>query len=254
MATPLVCARQRASQFSWRPYTPGQTDDLSTMLLLQKFNLKKHPQVQHRRFPAIKLYAKDLRELASIFSNAHAEVQIQVDNYELDDVSELASITQARVQYFRIRAKDGSAFVSLGPASVELLVSGDSLEDRDLVASFEQFFSTHRQRLLDGRYTEILCDVVLGLASLGLWILFVTRYAYFTLAGRISIWLCASALPCLTMVTHRVRVPHSLLFTRDKADTPSFWSRNRDKILIDFIKVLVGAIVGGVAVYFLGGK
>lgn len=197
-----------------------------------------------KKYKPLKLFKDDLEAIVNIakeYEQSDVEkwqkkIEITAENYQLDNISELEKIKKEVISYFGLNVGFSSLRLQLSKYSLSLEVG----DDNDIlligIATKIDSILQKRQRRFNFVFTYggrlILCYLIVLLCGVLASVFFILKIYYLLLICIIAaIYIVAKAedVPsqCLTII-----MSHS-------AETPNFFKRNKDKILVNTIVAII---------------
>ena len=208
-----------------------------------------------RKLPPIKLYLEDLEYLDSQLRSIPANVTIFTDEYEFENVEELSKTVKEKV----VRKLNIQAITTDG-FTIGLVVAEDSAHlslvganDAKARGVFEQLLTYLRERR-----NSVIMLIVRSAWPIVLLLTSVTIYSGVQHQGHVSPTLLISwiiiCLVCLIVATAINDRSYTTIYLKHRADAPSFWERNWEKILIAVVNLIIGIVLGWLARFLPGPK
>ena len=203
--------------------------------------MKKLPQSQSEDFHAVKLFSDDVKSIVDILREVSDKVEITAGEFSLDSADELSNIPQRSLDRLYVASAEPRVSLDLTGYHCVLRRGENTAETRGTFEKIKELLRARRRRawlLAMSDLTMIILASVFMLSFfaglfLGVPWLLVTSGVVF----------CALLVLVVWMLKWGVR-RQSIVILQNRSETPSFWERNRDPILVRVIPTLVGVIVG----------
>lgn len=212
--------------------------------------MKKKPTSDFQMISNLYIYRDDLEEIYNLLHRYSDSVVFTVDEYELDSADELGQLKKKQAEkvefsiskpYIAIKIKDNGASI----------YAGDN-EDINANAITNKFVTALKKRkrpilfeFMEDNYLKINMVLWLLLAFCLIFHDFYYPYPLYLAAFLFGIFLIASGIVLFPIITKKDKTIVSLSY---KKDSPSFFQRNRDaivvEIIIGIIILVLGAILG----------
>lgn len=213
--------------------------------------MRKLPTSRSEYFRRIELYRKDLEEIHTILCEVSDEVHIGTETHLLDSVSEidqLEGLPFRNLEYLVVDKTNRQSRVHVVITDRAVHLSIWDREDATLLRAFEQI----KQRLLHRRATRLqayinsdtgiaFCLASVGLAPFLYLMRSTTGSTKYVLIGILYFILLVMALAAQRIPVVRRRV---WINFRNKNEVSTFWTRNRDTIIVGTVMVLLGTLIG----------
>jgi hypothetical protein len=206
---------------------------------------RTHPRVVVRRFGPVRIWRDELSEIVAIIQQVHPVSVLEVDEYTCDQVDDLAELEKLRVARFALTSEDGLVSLLLDEDAAHISAVEPDLTTMGMLGEVERIATRHsRSRLFSllrlplmvtttifASVTFVVYGLVLG--PLPNWLLIV-------LAGLVAGPLASSA--------GGGSLAQAILYTRTKAEAPTWLSRNRDALITNVIVsaafLVIGIVIG----------
>jgi hypothetical protein len=212
--------------------------------------MKRLVQSIRKTLPPLTLYLDDIEYFIDRLKDVTPNIVIRTPEYELNDASELSDIKQKLVRDFIITTQDPSITLTLTKSSADLLLAADEPQGRFAIEHIYDYLCQRRANI------RVILPYFMPLPLIVLFFVFlyvnahypdaITKYS--TLLLSIFAFLGGLLLLCSAVGTFLQNNRYSIVFLTHRSDTPSFWQRNWEKLLI---KLIPGAILL-VASFLLG--
>ena len=218
--------------------------------------MKKKETNLYKKLPMLKVYKDDLYEIAEVFQNSakliihngkEVSLEINADDYILDDINELESIGKSKLKSFSIR----TAYMSDCPMFLKLNNTGSYFDLE--YASHMVGLATMSQieRILEKRVKQIdfinskFGATTITLLAIGAIITTVIGTIIAT-NNNLAAVILASLLTWLAIhhtINHINNNQTEIILTKSNENT-GFFDRNRETIYVELIKQSTGIIIG----------
>ncbi|WP_157641274.1 hypothetical protein [Longispora albida] len=209
------------------------------------------PSIAHRKYDYAKLWQDDLGHIVADLRDLGSPLVLRADDYELDDVSDLDSLPQLRLESFTVRSVDGRVRLELSRSEAWIEISEPDTLAYGVLARIGGTF-TARSRNLPWLGLGCLALIWLIASVILLYALddgrgigAATGFALFVAPVGV-LFLIGLAFERGTWIIRR-----TILVTRRRADAPGFLERNRDSLWITIVSSFASLIIGGMLGYYI---
>lgn len=213
--------------------------------------MKKVKKEYIKYYPFLRLYKKDIDEIIKLFKQNCESVEIYIDEYKLDDISEIKDIGKQEVSYFHITSTL-QAYLTLSSKSANfVLINEDDLKLRGLETKIEQILAKRKSawNILNSPWLYIpyiiitVCVIIWWLSSLTFLSLSLTF-----LASIVGVMILGFFPLCISYLLKYIDSnKHCVIFLCNSEERSNFFKRNKDRLIIG----LVIAIIGGIITFIL---
>jgi len=213
--------------------------------------MKKVKKEYIKYYPFLRLYKKDIEEIIKLFKQNCKSVEIYIDEYKLDDISEIKDIDKQKVSYFHI-SSTLQAYLSLSSKSANfVLINEDDLKLRGLETKIDQIFAGRKSAwdILNSPWVFIphiiitVCVIIWWLSSLTFLSLSLTF-----LASTVGVMILGFFPLCISYLLKYIDSnKHCVIFLCNPEERSNFFKRNKDRLIIG----LIGAFVGGIITFII---
>lgn len=205
--------------------------------------MEKVPEPVFWNVPKLRLYREDVAELLAIFERTAEHVEVEVGGYRLSGAEELIEVPLEETSTLSIEARNPYVSLTLAPSSGRLYANAsDGSVARGLAD--EVRVSLMRRRDRSGTAGVRLGYVGPGIATSALMVAgaaYVRGRSSATVAG---LFLLVLASVIYTVWAYRARFRHhARIVLKSRAETPGFFRRNGDSIILVIFSVLLGGIL-----------
>jgi len=189
-----------------------------------------------KRLPPLRLYLDELRELHNFVSSCCKEpVIIETCGYRLKSLDEVSNLTENTTNSILFSSQQPYLQVRLTSVYGEIYIGDGGIEAEGIASRVESILlrgKVSRPLLLD----RVWVSVALGVS---LWMgVIITNPLIITL----SVALMLIAFLWIIWDYRFVTQHYNTLVFRMRKDSPNFWTRNKDQIIL----LLIGAVIGAV--------
>lgn len=203
--------------------------------------MKERPKSIYKDLPPIKLYLDDVREIYEILKEHCATVVILTDRYELNDVDTLKNIEVDSLNQLTIQGSNPYVSVEFKEGNAHIYMQEDSITNRGILSKIDDALKRCKRsiaRLFVGwqfyafsLFTVMIANVLIGTFVRG--------------------WVMISLIICMVVLYLGLLVYASTLDTKkystivltERRGEKSFFTRNKDRILVGTITAIVTAIL-----------
>ena len=198
--------------------------------------VKKKIENADKTFASVKLYKKDVEELLAIMTTVFGEVRISDTQYEYDSLQELQDRKGTTIKDFKISSPSSSLHFSIGNSTL-LKRTGEP----EAVNAFAQIST-----LLNSSKRPILYAIFYPFTFVPLlFVPFIFIYLYRTSIDvklAQSVYFFGIILVSIPFIMQQVGA-FSRLVLADEHQEETFWTRNKDKIIMLLVGGAIGAIL-----------
>lgn len=194
-----------------------------------------------------KLYLDDLEEMFEVFSSTGRDAKILTAGFEMDSIAELASLSDRTLHTLEMQCFGPYVSMDFRPTTTWLWRGDDDNASRGAVDRIRTIVARRRRRFSWLTGPEI--SGVLG--GLGLFLLVVGAFLLITLHPAGIAAVAAGAV--LVVPSRRIylgRNFHTTIVLARRAEAPGFWARNKDRLIVAGITIVLTAIVTWAATRF----
>jgi len=205
--------------------------------------MRKVKESISRRFKPANLYVDDVLRIVEIFKEISSEVELVAEGYAFEDVSELKEIPKDYIHKLEITIK--RPYISLGfdEDNLGMYVAEDTPENRGIIDMVSEYinskgsfwFIVTRSRIV----WVLLFILILIFLNCSTWLL--GEEALITRISLFGISLIFTAL--LWIVDRNIDKRYNVIFLTNRREKASFLRRNKDRIILAAISILIGAII-----------
>jgi hypothetical protein len=199
------------------------------MKQLRKFHTEKLP-------PTI-LYLDDIERIYNILTRYATEVSIKTKDYALDSPKHLPELKQEYINELRFYANEPFIQLSLLRDGAEMVVYDDDPHAMAAVSDIRRIINS-RIRLIGNIWLRVALLLTLPVVFSS-WI--ITNLQYIGIYELLQLGLFIIA---MVIVAHIYGSRFSTILLSYKIDSPSWWKRNQDNLIVGIILVIVGIVIG----------
>lgn len=193
-----------------------------------------------KQYPILRIFKQDIKEITNIFKQNYEKIQIIADGYKLNDITELDNINKKEITDFSISSENHLS-LSLSNDSAHLYLRNDEdTKARGIASRIDTILSKRVNRnlkLLTSFWMSMFVSVLFlfvylafpfnenGILKVAIIVFFIIIYLY---------WIKWSE-----KVTFK---NYCLIYLYDSSP-PSFFERNKDKIILNIIFLILGALI-----------
>jgi len=218
----------------------------------------------HRSYPLTILYKEDLENLTQIFNDNFSEIQIEADEYKLDNIEELNEFKKDKINEFNLEGYDKGKdsiyreykmCLHIKNKSMDIYINCyDDMRCIGVQKKLEELISVRVSTFnkLISKSKTIVNNLFVPL-SLFLLVIYSknikTIYFIFYCIIILIFYILVDSL--LTLISNSLTNYISIKYSWEKQ---SFYQRNRDNIIVGIICALFGTVIGGLVIYFITEK
>lgn len=209
--------------------------------------MKKVKKSYIKYYPFLRLFKRDIEEIIKLFKQNCESVEIYIDEYKLDDISEIKDIGKQEVSYFHIKSTL-QAYLNLSSKSANfVLTNEDNLKLRGLETKIDQIFAGRKSawNILNSPWFIIpytistVCVVIWWLLSLTFLSLSLTFFA--SIVGVMILGLFPLCISYLLKYIDSNK--HCVIFLCNPEERSNFFKRNKDRLIVGLVITIVGGII-----------
>jgi hypothetical protein len=210
--------------------------------------MKKVVDSLGERLPPVKLYLDDIHNFFQILSEVSTDVKIETQGYEFKSVSDLKELDKDSIHAFKIYSSDPYISLDISSGSTIWLFT-----DKDLPAQRGVFEKMKKELIEKKRYSiPIIIYLILFTLIFNIALFFVPYIEiplkYFPLIILFTFGISFF----IGYIAYRIlQSKKSIIFLDKKIDSPNFWNRNKDQLIVAVASSVVGAIIGTVITFLL---
>lgn len=204
--------------------------------------MKKVIDSYGERIKPVELYLDDIKELVEIFYEISSEVRIEANSYEFEGVQELKKLNKETIDNLTISIHDPYVHLGIDNSSqVWLYIDKDVPMQRGIFEKLKKKLQEKTRK--KNRYIlSPFLPMTIAYASFFYLITYIKKpidYLFIiTVLALISssYWTYSS----INKLSHTMSIIH----LENKIDSPNFWKRNKDQIVVAIVSSTIGAIAG----------
>lgn len=206
--------------------------------------MKKIKKSKSKKYEVLRLYKDDLEKIDTIFKENYKDYEIIVDEYKLDNISEISKIKKRETTDFSISAYPPYISLDISKKSAKLYISDE--DDLKLCGIFSKIDNILRKRIsLFSVFTIpwIFYPVQIILLII-LWVVPIKRFNIpksFMLSFFIFVVIWNFGAFWFKLIKHSL-----IYLLEDSHSKLNFFQRNKDKVIISIISAIIG--IGGTIV------
>jgi hypothetical protein len=192
--------------------------------------------------PLVKLYLDDVYAIIDIFKeNNCKDIYLQTNEYNVSNFEDLRKVLTMSKHYLKIGCKDPYIYLELDRYDARLYAYEDSAINRGILAKIEDIIRRNK-RILDNIFnnswfTGFSCSLIAALMIL------LVSFSH----GLIT-WIGIALLIFIFIFTlyynNRVSTKkYSIIIPIEKLVNKSFFVRNRDKLLVAIVSLIIGTLL-----------
>jgi hypothetical protein len=199
------------------------------------------PSVQRVSLGALRVWRDDIAEMVDLVAQVtpNQQVTLRTDKYVLDAVDDLDNAEESTLAQLVVTGDGARVRLTLGPRASVLEVRDPDLRLRGFIQEVQRV--AHRCSRRRASIAALAVVLVLGAGALR------GGTAVGLLPQSPPLWVLALiVLPlgfATGLITGRAQ-SRTVLYTRTRAEAPTFWTRKRDDLLINVVALLVGGVIG----------
>ncbi len=187
----------------------------------------------------VQLYLDDLQRIVEIFGEMSADVSISTEEYQFENIEEdLGNLSQQTINNLRIESFAPHILLELSPGIIWLYIFNDDAVSRGLFEKVKTVLHTCRRRASFLTNHHWLAAVPGGWA-----IVWLVATAGIEKEFSIStFFVLALSLFWGSLGYYARTKQHTIIHLKKRAELPSFWSRNKDSIILIIISSAVTSL------------
>lgn len=211
--------------------------------------MKRVSKMVKRNLPLLKLYLDDIERLVATLAENGVPPTIHADDYEFDSVQDLLNLNKKQVSELRIGRKKPTVEVWLSRGFAVITAYDDSASTVGIVQKcYDELKSASNimSRALNIFGWISVCVVPVLTVSV-LETLWSSSYTVAIILGG-NLIVCGAL---LYWGNRRLTKSYCLINTARRSETPSFWKRQGDNIIVNLLVAIVATVISVVAtIYF----
>lgn len=218
--------------------------------------IKKHKSVFKREtYHVLTIFQEDLEEIIDIFKSNFSTVDIEIDEYKINDASEINEIKKEKTNYFYIKSQED------GPVTLKLSKKGNeiSIPDKDNAKLLGVF---HKLEVILNKRKSFIFNILLSdwmfyMFPIAIIVSCISMFWFsqkFMLFFGIAIGLAFLYIIYIASMFYfmfRRSVNIYLYYSDSKI---GFFGRNKDKIISNLISGIGGGLIVGIILFLFLGK
>ena len=209
--------------------------------------MKKSIRTGSLNLPPLRIYIDDILYLCDLIKNSQSDSMLNIGEFEFEDINEIQDLREKYVRDVWIRNRETGVVFSMSGSAATILFHENDPVSVGIASKIKDRLMKRRswsQEFMSGTYSTI---TILSISIL-LSFLIVSITKYFEIVFfKDQMWLVAiSIMVFIALMTFSIKlsnIKNILIMTEEKNDG-RFWSRNKDKILVGLIFMILGTIVG----------
>jgi hypothetical protein len=231
------------------------TDRYSVVVAIRSLR----PTILARNLGPMRLWVDDLAEITDLIADVAPIFHIRTDKYQVTSVDELTGVKEKTIRRFVVAAGGDRIQLEFSPYGAAVAVRDPDLKARGLVTEIEKIAKRTKRGFLPLRTRKQ------RLAYLYAYIAFWTLPGFWIIPQAVrgglpavpKDWITQAALGVLgSAAIAYFTMPRigAVMYTRTRAQMPTWWTRNRDGITTNVIVSAAFLVIGIVIGYLLPGK
>lgn len=212
--------------------------------------MKKLPQPVLKHLPPLTLYLDDIADVVSLLQTLSQQVYIFTDKHQYEDPSELSHEEGKKLRRLTITAVSGSVGITLtlGPSNVVLFLSDQSSPpELGVFYQVQDSFLKHKNHLVTAL---IWLSYLLIPISIGVVAFTITTHNLTQAFLIASVILSLCLFLCGVLIAILQKLFHTTIILKKRAEAPSWWERNWEKLLT----LVIGIVLGWLSKFLPGPK
>lgn len=211
--------------------------------------MKKITESLGEQLQPVKLYLDDIDSLFQILSEVSTEVKIETSEHQFQNTSDLKKLDKESIHVFKLYCHNPYISLDINKRSTIWLFT-----DKDLPAQRGTFEKLKKKLIQKKRYSvPTIIYPILFILILNAFFYLVLSYIEKPLEHFLILGLAVLIISYLIgYLTYQIYLnKRSIIFLDKKIDSPNFWKRNKDRIIIAVSSSIVGAIAGALITFLL---
>jgi hypothetical protein len=187
------------------------------------------------------LHREDVLRLHEILADGdQRKVDVEADGYMFDDLHELLGKGGHQVDTLQLKTSSPYVSLKIESKSIWLYASSDDAESRGLYEQLREYLSgRRRRRWLTGTVATVIAWTAVALMLLNAAIDAATKVAETAFFVSLIVLIAVYWVWWIARITNR-----SLIYLTSGSDSPGFWQRNKDSVLVSLGTTVVGVVLG----------
>lgn len=196
---------------------------------------KQNHSTTYITFPAVNLYYEDLKQMYDLLKSESEELIFEINEYELDNFNDIKEIHE-QISYIKFTTKNPDMVMEM-KKEISLFSYDQSMKAKGMINEINQII-TKRRIFFSKGVSDRLVSFFAALPFLIVFLLSTgaitnPNIEYVLVVILILVWLVS-----LTLIFSNNR--KSKYFNSTKKQTPNFFERNKDAIILLFIGAILG--------------
>jgi len=203
--------------------------------------IRKLVQSYDEHLKPARLYMDDLEKIVDILRDLSSQIEISAEGYGIDNVRQLPDLKVDCLHSLQIRSREPYLSLEFKPSSIWLYIDRDDAASRGTFEKIKRVVSERRRgmtwlvqnSILVGLFTGASVPLMIwSKSSSGInWAMFALGVVVMIL-GALWIW----------YGFHDRFKRYAIIVPKYRVDSPSFFRRNADNILLAFVSAVLGAL------------
>lgn len=205
-----------------------------------------------------RLYLEDIEDILESFSKVTDDIIITTTDYELSGIDDFKKINEECLTELKISSSKPYISLDFTKSDTRIYISEDVPESRGIFEEIKEIIQSRRNKSSRIIQSPTLSGAIIGFSF---WFILPAvmnmRYKGTVLEDvndNNGLLLGTGILVLVFGIIHSkwtldIRIKkHSVIYLRRKSESPSFFRRNQDQIIIATFSAIVGAIIGGIII------
>lgn len=202
--------------------------------------MKKIAQSLRHNLPILKVYREHLEKVFGILSmDGRRDVNIRHLDCEYDSVDDLCENVNGVIQQLTFRISDPYVSVDFSPMEAHIWANEDDIISHGITSEIQCALKPCYRKIVHSIFSIRVLWALIIASSIIPWFisdLKTSKYVFVFLILLMLLWLTP-------VYFYRVKSYCTIVLSKSH-ETPSFWRRNRDQLIVKLIFLIVGVLLG----------
>lgn len=210
---------------------------------MENNKMKKIQEGEFYNFPITRLYIDDIKEIYSIFQTKTKKFEFVLGDYEIDDPSDIDKIPEKQLSKCSVQSYDPYVRINFRSFQIELYLSDiqndTQIAIKELITRIIKKRKSKLNYLPGSHFTFTFCSSIIGGLLLGYLLKHYPDNIIYYSIFAIILFSSLIIYPSYTQVKH-----HTIIYNSNYIDRASFINKNRDRIILLIISLVLSYLLG----------